>query len=84
MIGKRDLVEIETEWNLKQGIPEHLLLPKRVEIETEWNLKSVAVGMACVECGVEIETEWNLKRFIAVKAGLEEPRRNRNRVEFKE
>mgnify|MGYP007101010592 CR=1 FL=1 len=84
MIGKRDLVEIETEWNLKQGIPEHLLLPKRVEIQTYFNLKSVSVGIVCLDYWVEIETEWNLKRFIAVKAGLEEPRRNRNRVEFKE
>ena len=44
----KDLVDIETEWNLKTHSADGKNTYYRVDIETEWNLKAVACNAACI------------------------------------
>ncbi len=55
------MVDIVTEWNLKNVRKTVCFLEVVVDIVTEWNLKFTSVFLFLPFVGVDIVTEWNLK-----------------------
>ena len=57
---QKQIVLIETYWNVNSLMPEPPLMPESVLIETYWNVNAQRRAVACRELSVLIETYWNV------------------------
>ena len=66
------LVDVETEWNLKSFNIMGMTVWDSVDVETEWNLKFHGGVVDKIYAMVDVETEWNLKDTFSMNASVVE------------